>query len=134
MEFFCPKLKIYELKIYRGLPSHENGKWCKIGRGINLSFHNWHEKFDEFWSEHSKILKICYLMGCLRPKYIIFELKIYKGVMFDGTEYWCKIWRKTDFCFQKWHKEFGKFLPEHLKVSKFGLWDSFKSKVENVWA
>ena len=29
-------------------------------------------------------------------------------------------------CFQKWHKEFGKCSPEHLKVSKLGLWwDSF---------
>ena len=46
--------------------------------------------------------------------------------MFDGTEYWCKIWRKTDFCFQKWHDEFGKSSPEDLKVSKFQLWlDSF---------
>ena len=33
---------------------------------------------------------------------------------------------KTDFCFQKWHEEFGKFSPKHLKVSKLGLWwDSF---------
>ena len=46
--------------------------------------------------------------------------------MFGSTEYWCKIWRKTDFCFQKWHEEFEKFSPEHLKVSKLGLWwDSF---------
>ena len=29
--------------------------------------------------------------------------------MFDGTEYWFKIWRDTDLCFQKWHEEFGKF-------------------------
>ena len=29
--------------------------------------------------------------------------------MFDGTEYWYKIWRKTDFSFQKWHEEFDKF-------------------------
>ena len=42
--------------------------------------------------------------------------------MFDGTEYWCKIWRKTHLCFQKWHEEFGKVLPEHLKVSKLRLW------------
>ena len=25
-------------------------------------------------------------------------------------------------CFQKWHEEFGKYSPEHLKVSKLGLW------------
>ena len=42
--------------------------------------------------------------------------------MFDGIEDWCKIWRKTDLHFQKWHEEFHKFSPEHLKVSKFGLW------------
>ena len=61
-------------------------------------------------------------MGCLWPKYIMFELKNYMGDMFDDTKYWCKILRKTDFCFQKWHEEFGKFSLEHLKVSKLGLW------------
>ena len=43
-------------------------------------------------------------------------------VIFHDTREWCKIWRKTDFCFQKWHEEFAKFSPEQLKVSKFGLW------------
>ena len=42
--------------------------------------------------------------------------------MFDCTQDWYKVWTKTDLCFQKWHKEFNKFSPEHLKVSKFGLW------------
>ena len=27
------------------------------------------------------------------------ELKKYREVMFDGTEYWCKFWRTTDLCF-----------------------------------
>ena len=80
----------------------------------------------KFWSEYSKISNIFTLMGCLWPKYVMFELKKYRGVIFDGTEYWCKIWRKTKFCFQNWHEKFGKFSPEHLKVSKLGLWwDSF---------
>ena len=30
--------------------------------------------------------------------------------MFDCIEDWCKIWRRTDLCFLKWHEEFGKFL------------------------
>ena len=49
-------------------------------------------------------------MGCFWPKYIMFDrYKVYKcrGVMFDGTEDWCNILRKTDLCFQKWHEEFG---------------------------
>ena len=36
------------------------------------------------------------------------------------------MWRKTDLWFGKWHEQFGKFSPEHSKVSKLGLWwDSF---------
>ena len=34
---------------------------------------------------------------------------MYKGVIFDGTEYCCKIGRKTDLWFLKRHEEFGKF-------------------------
>ena len=33
-----------------------------------------------------------------------------------------KVWRKTDLLFGKWNEEYGKFSPEHLKVSKLGLW------------
>ena len=55
-------------------------------------------------------------------RYILFELKKYRGVIFHGTEEWCKIWRKTDLWFEKWHEKFGKFSPEHLKLSKLGLW------------
>ena len=50
-------------------------------------------------------------MGGFWPKYIMFELKKYRG---------------ADFWFGKWHEEFGKFSPEHTKFSKLGLsLDSF---------
>ena len=75
MASFCLKLKMYELKIYRGVMCHDNEEWCKIWRGIDLSVQNWHEEFDEFWPEHSKISKICTLMGFFWTKYIMFELK-----------------------------------------------------------
>ena len=77
--FFCPKLKIFELKIYRGVICHENEKWCKNWRGINFSVQNWYEQFEEFWFKHSKISKISTLMGYLWPKYIMFDLKKYRG-------------------------------------------------------
>ena len=54
--------------------------------------------------------------------------------MFDGTEYWCKIWNKTDFCFQKWHEEFSKFSAEHLNSQNWGFDGILLSNVENVWA
>ena len=88
---------------------HDNEEWCKIWRGIDLSFQNWHEEFDKFWPNHSKFSKICTLVGSFWTKYIIFELKKYREVLFDGTEDWCKIWRKTDLYFLKWHEDFGKF-------------------------
>ena len=52
----------------------------------------------------------------------MFDLKKYRGVIFHDTEGWCKIWRKTDLWFGKWHEEYSKFSPEQLKVSKLGYW------------
>ena len=43
-------------------------------------------------------------------------------------EYWSVMqhWKKTVLRFGKWHEEFGKYLPEHSKVSKLVLsWDPF---------
>ena len=61
MGFFCPKLKIFELKIYRGVMCHENAEWCKNWREIDYSVQNWHKQFDEFWLLRSKISKIWFL-------------------------------------------------------------------------
>ena len=59
-------------------------------------------------------------------KCLMFDLKKYREVTFYDTEKWCKIWRKNDLWFGKWHEEFGKFSPERWKVSKLGLsWDPF---------
>ena len=54
--------------------------------------------------------------------------------MFHGTEEWCKVWRKTDSWFQKWHEEFGEFSPNHSKVWKFYFDGLFLSKGYEVWA
>ena len=62
------------------------------------------------------------IMGSFWAKCIFFEWKKYRGVFFGDIEEWCKIWEKTDLWFGKWEEEFGKFLPEHSKVSKLELW------------
>ena len=55
--------------------------------------------------------------------------------MFDGTEYWCNIWNKTDLCFQIWHEELSKFSSEHVQKSKNYDFDGILlSKVENLRA
>ena len=65
---------------------------------------------------------LCFNGLLLTKVYIMFELKKDRGVIFDDTEEWCKIWKKTDLQFEKWNEKFGKFSPEHLKVLKLGLW------------
>ena len=54
---------------------HDNEEWCKVWRGIEVSFQSWHDQFDKVWPEHSKFSKIFTLMGSFWPKYIMFELK-----------------------------------------------------------
>ena len=44
---------------------YDNEVWCKIWKGIDLSVHNWHDEFNRFWPEHSKISNICTLNGLL---------------------------------------------------------------------
>ena len=119
---FCAKHITFDLKKYRGVIFHDTEKSCKIWRKNGLWFRKWHEEFAKFSPEHSKISKICTLMGCFWPKYIMFQLKKYRGVIFHNTREWCKTLKKTDLWFGKWHEEFGKFSPEHSKVSKLGLW------------
>ena len=129
MGFFWAKYILFKLKTYRGVFFHENEEGYKIRRGIDLSFQNWHKEFDKFWPEHSKVSKIFTLMGSFWAKYILFELKKYRGVIFHETEERYKIWRGIDLSFQNWHKEFDKFWPEHSKVSKiFILMGSFWAK------
>ena len=48
-------------------------------------------------------------MGSFSAKYILFELKKYRGVIFNETEESYKIWRGIEWPFQNWHKEFDKF-------------------------
>ena len=73
-----------------------------------------------------EILKVSTLIDSFCTEYITFDLKNYRGGIFHDTEEWCKISRKTDLWFGKWHEEFGIFSSEHLKVSQLILsWDQF---------
>ena len=118
MGSFNPTLKKYELKIHRGIIYLDNEGLRKIWRGTDFSCQSWHEEFDKFWPEHLKVSKSFTLIGSFWAKYILFELKKYRGVIFHKTEEGYKIWRGIDLSFQNWHKEFDKFWPEHLRVTK----------------
>ena len=100
MGSFCPKYKMDELKNYRGIMCSDTEELWTIWREIDLSFQTWYEEFNKFWPEHSKISKIYTLRGCIWPEYIMFELKKYRRIMFDGTEDWWKIWRNLTRAFK----------------------------------
>ena len=55
MGSYWAKYILFELKMYRRVTFHEPEEGCKIWRGIDLKFQNWHKEFDKFWHEHSKV-------------------------------------------------------------------------------
>ena len=125
---FWAKYILFELKNYRGVIFHETEEGYKIWRGIDSSFQNWHKEFDKFWAKHLKVSESFTLIGFFWTKYILFELKRYRGgtAIFHDIEEWYKIWIKTDLLLMKSHEEFNKFSPEFSKVSELELlWDLF---------
>ena len=54
---------------------HDSEERCKIWRGIDLPFQNWHDEYDEFRPEHSKVSKICTLLGSFLTKVYIVRAK-----------------------------------------------------------
>ena len=123
MGSFSANYILLELKNYRGVIFHETEGVYKISRVIDLSFKNWQKEFGKFW------LELFTLMGSLWGKYILFELKRYRGIVFHEAEEGYKIWRGIDLSFKNWHKEFDKFWPEPSKVSKiFTLMGSLWAK------
>ena len=103
--------KVYILwaKKVKGIIFHEIEERYKVWRGIDLSFQNWNKEFDKIWPEHLKVSKIFILISSFWAKYILFQLKKYRGVLFHETEEGYKIWWGIDLLFQRWHKEFDKF-------------------------
>ena len=97
-----------DLKIHRGFMCQDNEQWCKIWREIDLPFQNWHDEFEENSPEHSKVSKICTLMGSFWTNYFMFQLKMYIGVMFHDNEEWCKFF----FFFSIWI-----FIHDHSRTT-----------------
>ena len=76
---------MYELKIHRGVICYDKEEDAKFEKELISS--KLHEEFNKFWPKHSKTSKICTLMGCFWPKYML-QLRKYREVMFDGTQDW----------------------------------------------
>ena len=109
---------MYELKIYRGAVCHGNEEWYKVWRWLDLLVQNWHEEFDEFWSEHLKISKNLYFNGLPLTK-------VYNVWLKKSTERLCLIAVKID----------AKLKENWLVLSKmtWRVWQIFNRARSKVW-
>ena len=113
---------------------YENEEWSKTWKGIDLPGQNWHEENNKFWPKYLKISENCTLMSCFWPKCILLELKKYRSVIFHNTQEWCKVWGKTDFCFENNMKNFARFNCSTWKSQNWDCYVILLLKVENLWA
>ena len=68
---------------------------------------------------------LCFIWLLVTKVYIFWATKVQRSYL-SWHQRVMQIWRKTDLWFEKRLKKLGKFSPEHLKVSKLGLWwDAF---------
>ena len=89
---------------------------AKFGEESTRRFKIGIRNLTNFVPSTQKFSKIFILMGSFWAKYILFELKKYRGIIFHETEEGYKIWRGIDMSFKKWRKEFDKFWPERSKI------------------
>ena len=87
------KYKKFQLKKYRGVMSHVTEAWCKIWRKTGMLFQKWQE-FGEFWPNHSKASKICFLIGS-------FLYKVYNVWLEKNTDKLSFMTLKSDAKFEE---------------------------------
>ena len=81
-------------------------------------------------------LEISTLMYYICQKHIKFQPKQYRRIVSHDTGKRSKLWRKTDFLFEKWHEEFWWTLTwavESLKICTF-VENTFYENTFYVWA
>ena len=108
------------LKFTEKLCVMEMNNDIKVKEKLTCRFKIDMRNFTNFDSSTQKSKNVCFIW-LLVTKVYIFKLKKCRGAIFQDTEELCKFSRKTDLWFEKRLKKFGKFSPEHLKVSKLGL-------------
>ena len=102
MGSFYSKYKRFELKQYRGVIFHDIEQWCKIGINPDLVVSKMARGIGCTFIRAPKSQKNCTLMGFFCQKHIVFQLEYLRGIMSHDTGVGCKVWRKTEFRFQKW--------------------------------
>ena len=85
-EFFYPNRKHMTLKSTEALCVMTMKNDAKFEQELTCHFKIDIRNLNEFWFEHLKVSKIFILMCSFWAKYILFELKAYRGAIFHETE------------------------------------------------
>ena len=78
---FCSNHIKFQLKMYRRVISHTTEEWSKVWRKTNLWFQIWHEEFDEFSPNHSKVWKFHFDGLFLSKVYEVWAKKIQRSYL-----------------------------------------------------
>ena len=123
--YFDRLLKVCTIlaKKYRGVISHDPEDWCKIWRKTDLLFQKWQE-FGEIWPEHLQVSTTCTFTCSYCAKYLMFDLKKYRVVIFHDTEEWCKIEKVMKNWLAVWKMTWGisQIFTRALERVKLELW------------
>ena len=85
---FCPK---YIRFIWKGVIFHDTELWCKTWINPDFAVSKMAWGIGWIFIRALKSLKNCILMGSFCPKYIMFQLESFRGIMCHATEGQCKI-------------------------------------------
>ena len=130
MGSFWTKHILFELKKYRGVVFHDTEEWCKIWRKTGLLLgkftRNWLAVLKLTWTsqiltralEKSKKL-FCFNWLLVTKVYIVWATKVQRSYL---SWHWRVMHILKKNWLVVWNRQFGKFSPEHLKLSKLGPW------------
>ena len=120
MGSLCPKYKMCDLPIYRGVMCHDNEEWYQNYKELTCYFKDMRNS--QILTRALESLKtLCFNWLLVTKVYLVWATKIQGSYL---SWHWreMQFWRKTHLWFEKRFEKFGRFFPEHLKVSKLGLW------------
>ena len=87
-------------------------KWCVVSKMTRIWWN--FTQLASLQNLHFHLLLLCKVFNVWRKKvqrsYLSRDWMVMQSL------------KKTDLWFGKWHEEYCKFSPEHLKVSKLGFW------------
>ena len=93
--------------------SHDTEEWFKIQRKTDLLIQKWQDLVNfDLNTQNSRNFYFDWFLLC--KVYNIWPKKVWRSYLSWHCKI-CKIWRKANLWFERWHQEYDQFSLEHLK-------------------